>query len=107
MAVSRQDYNNLLARYRELETTLATLSGRKEEAMGRLKILEGQLGKLTKGADAKEVLSKLEKEAEVRMEVLRTRVGELERLVADFKLTGMTSIGSVAGSKDFDFDVEV
>jgi chromosome segregation ATPase len=107
MEVSRKNYNSLLAKYRELETTLATLSGRKEEATGRLKTLEGELNKLTKGMDAKEVLMKLEKEAEVRVDVLRAKVVELERLVADFKFTGTSNTGTAPGNKEFDFDVEV
>jgi chromosome segregation ATPase len=97
MEVSKKSYNALLAHYRELETTLATLSGRKEEATKRLNTLEGQLEKLTKGMDVDEVLARLEKEAEVRIDTLRAKVVELERLVADFKVSKINN----------DFDVEV
>lgn len=81
MEVSRKNYNVLLKQFKECEKSTISLEEQKKLAVGRLEEAEKALSLLTSGRDPDEVVLRLEKEIEIRMETLRSKLLELEGIV--------------------------
>jgi len=85
MEPTRKNYNALLKQFKDCEKTIIGIEERKRLAAERLEEAKKSLVELTAGKNPDEVLAKLGKEVEIRMETLRSKIIELERIVVDFK----------------------
>lgn len=81
MEPTRKNYNILLKQFKECEKSTISLEEQKKLAVGRLEEAEKALSLLTSGRDPDEVVLRLEKEIEIRMETLRSKLLELEGIV--------------------------
>ena len=100
MEVSRKNYNLLLKKYKECEKFVIGIEEKKKLALAGLKEKEELLASLVAGRDPDEVVDILEKEVETRMEILRTKLLELENMVVNLK-----SDRELAENKDFEVDI--
>lgn len=110
MTSSKSEYEALKTKQETLKDNISTLQGKKEVAEQELVKIDAELKKLTKGKDPQEVLAKLDKEIEVRLELIRGDVTKMEREVelfmSDEEVITDESFSDNSSSSDFDFDLE-
>lgn len=99
----KNEYEGLKKRYERVKKSVATLQGQKQMATKNLEKIDEKLSKLTKGRDAQEILDKLEKEIEARMEMLGSQVTEYENTLEDFMANDPKTENQSAD--DFDFKI--
>jgi archaellum component FlaC len=105
MTSLKDEYKALKTKHDKLKDTISSLQGKKEVAEKELKKIDVDLSNLTKGKDPYELLEKLEKEIEVRLELIRGDVLKLEREVESF-LVDEEPLFDDSGSSDFNIDLE-
>jgi predicted nucleic acid-binding Zn-ribbon protein len=103
MRYTKQDLDNAIARYKQLEKEMIRVEEKKTQAETELKEVQAEILTLTKGFDLSEAISKLEKELETRMQLIEGSVREFEQILADVKLTASKKGDEV----DLDIDLDV
>ncbi len=84
MTSLKDEYESLKTKHANVKENIATLLGKKEVADKELKKIDEELKALIKDKNPQEVLEKLEKEIEVRLEMLRSDILKMEREVEEF-----------------------
>ncbi len=90
--ITKQDYDKLIARYSMLEKEMVRLQERKRQAEEEIRAAEDSISAMTEGRSrdsddyVERLVLKLEKELETRIEVIRNKVSEFERVIQDFKI---------------------
>lgn len=79
----KEEYARSKREYDSAKRNIDELKAKQKVAKSELRKVEDKIKELTKGRDAEEVLSQLEKEIETRLEMVREKVREFESLVVD------------------------